>query len=191
MISRIEGIAAEIENDGVIVMVGGLGLKVFTPQPLLNELEIGKPVVLRTHLIVKEDLLALYGFKTEDELNMFALLLGVSGVGPKLALSILSNTTTDAIRRAVVQEQPDFLARIPGLGKKTAQKVVLHLQGKISEGAVSGGLADLHNVDYEVVEALTALGYSIVQAQTAVQSLPKNTPDDVEEKLRLALQSLA
>ena len=190
MISRIEGIAAEVENDGVIVMVGGLGLKVFTPQPLLNEIEAGKPVALRTHLIVKEDLLALYGFKSEDELNMFTLLLGVSGVGPKLALSILSNSTTDAIRRAVVQEQPDYLARIPGLGKKTAQKVVLHLQGKISEPA-GGGLAELHNTDYEVVEALTALGYSNVQAQTAVQSLPKNTPDDVEEKLRLALQSLA
>ena len=186
MISRVEGIAAEIESDGVIVMVGGIGLKVFTPQPLLNEIETGKPIALRTHLIVKEDLLALYGFQTEDELNMFVLLLGVSGVGPKLALSILSNTSTDAIRRAVVQEQPDFLARIPGLGKKT----VLHLQGKITEPA-GGGIADLHNSDYEVVEALTALGYSIVQAQTAVQSLPKNTPDDVEEKLRLALQSLA
>ena len=190
MISRIEGICAEIESDGVIVMVGGLGLKVFTPQALLNEIETGKPIALRTHLIVKEDLLALYGFATEDELNMFSLLLGGSGVGPKLALSILSNTTTDAIRRAVVQEQPDYLARIPGLGKKTAQKVVLHLQGKIAEPA-GGGLAELHNADYEVVEALTALGYSIVQAQTAVQSLPKNTPDDVEEKLRLALQSLA
>ena len=84
MISRIEGIAAEIESDGVVVMVGGLGLKVFTPQPLLNEIEAGKPIALRTHLIVKEDLLALYGFKSEEELNMFALLLGVSGVGPKI-----------------------------------------------------------------------------------------------------------
>ena len=124
MISRIEGIAAEIESDGVIVMVGGLGLKVYTPQPLLNEIEAGKPIALRTHLIVKEDLLALYGFATEDELNMFTLLLGVSGVGPKLALSILSNSTTDAIRRAVIQEQPDFLARIPGLGKKTVTEIL-------------------------------------------------------------------
>lgn len=190
MISRIEGIAAEIEADGVVVMVGGLGLKVYTPQPLLNEIETGKPIFLRTVLIVKEDLLALYGFKTEEEQSMFSLLLGVSGVGPKLALSILSNTTTDAIRRAVVQEQPDFLARIPGLGKKTAQKVVLHLQGKIAEPA-GAGFTEMHSADYEVVEALTALGYSIVQAQTAVQSLPKNIPDDVEEKLRLALQSLA
>ena len=74
MISRIEGIAAEIEGDGVVVMVGGLGLKVFTPQPLLNEIEKGKNIALRTHLIVKEDLLALYGFKTEEEQNMFALL---------------------------------------------------------------------------------------------------------------------
>lgn len=190
MISRIEGTICEIESDGLIIMVGGLGLKVFTPQPLLNEVSVGQGIALRTHLIVKEDLLALYGFTNDDDLNMFVLLLGVSGIGPKLALSILSNSSADAVRRAVVQEQPDYLAKIPGLGKKTAQKLVLHLQGRITESAGSG-LADLHNTDYEVVEALTALGYSIVQAQTAVQSLPKSTPDDVEEKLRLALQSLA
>ena len=190
MIARIEGIAAEIQQDGVVVMVGGLGLKVYTPAPLLDEVEEGKPIALRTYLIVKEDLLALYGFKTEEDRSMFEMLLGVSGVGPKLALSILSNSSADVVRRAVVQEQPDFLSRIPGLGKKTAQKIVLHLQGKITE-STAGGIADLHNTDYEVVEALTALGYSIVQAQTAVQSLPKGTPDDVEEKLRLALQSLA
>ncbi len=191
MIARIEGIIAEIQSDGIVVMVGGLGLKVFTPAPLLDDVEEGKAIALRTHLIVKEDLLALYGFKTEDERSMFEMLLGVSGVGPKLALSILSNSSTDAVRRAVVQEQPDYLARVPGLGKKTAQKIVLHLQGKITENSAVGGIADLRNTDYEVVEALTALGYSVVQAQTAVQSLPKGTPDDVEEKLRLALQSLA
>ena len=190
MISRIEGSISEVCSDGLVIMVGGLGLKVYTPQPLLNEVSAGQFIALRTHLIVKEDLLALYGFENEDDLNMFVLLLGVSGVGPKLALSILSNSSADAVRRAVVQEQPDYLAKIPGLGKKTAQKVVLHLQGKITE-ASAGGIADLRNTDYEVVEALTALGYSVVQAQTAVQSLPKSTPDDVEEKLRLALQSLA
>ena len=187
MISRIEGIAAEIESDGVIVMVGGIGLKVFTPQPLLNEIETGKPIALRTHLIVKEDLLALYGFQTEDELNMFVLLLGVSGVGPKLALSILSNTTTDAIRRAVVQEQPDFLARIPGLGKKTAQKVVLHLQGKITEPA-GGGIADLHNSDYEVVEALTALGYSNSEALRAVRKVKVTEGMETQDILKQALK---
>ena len=190
MISRIEGMIGDIESDGLVVMVGGIGLKVFTTQSFLNEVEVGRSVTLRTHLIVKEDLLALYGFANEDEKNMFSLLLGVSGVGPKLALSILSNSSLDAIRRAVVQEQPDFLARIPGLGKKTAQKIILHLQGKISESDGSS-IADLHSSDFEVVEALTALGYSVVQAQTAVQSLPKDTPDDIEEKLRLALQSLA
>ncbi len=191
MIARIEGIIAEIQSDGIVVMVGGLGLKVFTPAPLLDDVEEGKAIALRTHLIVKEDLLVLYGFKSEDERSMFEMLLSVSGVGPKLALSILSNSSTDAVRRAVVQEQPDYLARVPGLGKKTAQKIVLHLQGKITENSAVGGIADLRNTDYEVVEALTALGYSVVQAQTAVQSLPKGTPDDVEEKLRLALQSLA
>lgn len=190
MIARIEGIVCDIENDGLVVMAGAFGVKVFVPQPVLSEAEIGKPIALKTHLIVKEDLLALYGFANEDEKNMFGLLLGVSGVGPKLAMSILSNSSTDAIRRAVVQEQPDYLAKIPGLGKKTAQKIILHLQGKIQENSGSDFL-EMRNSDFEVVEALTALGYSIVQAQTAVQSLPKNTPDDVEEKLRLALQSLA
>lgn len=189
MISRIEGIVCEKGTDALVIMLGGLGIKVYVTQPCLSDVEVGKPLSLYTHLIVRQDLLALYGFLNEEELKFFVLLLGVSGVGPKLALSILSNTTTDAIRRAVVQEQPDFLSRIPGLGKKTAQKVVISLQGKISEDG-SGNVADLHTSDFEVVEALTALGYSIVQAQTAVQSLPKGTPDDVEEKLRLALQSL-
>lgn len=189
MISVVEGYAAEKTADAVILMVNGIGLKIFVPQQCLSEVEIGKPISLRTHLVVRQELLALYGFLTADDLDFFILLLGVSGVGPKLALSILSYSNPDAIRRAVIQEQPDYLGKIPGLGKKTAQKIVLYLQGKIST-TETGETANLQSTDIDVIEALTALGYSIVQAQTAVQSLPKDTPDNVEEKLRIALQSL-
>ena len=192
MIYYIKGQIVDVGTESVVLDNHGVGYEIYTTGRVLQDLvrQGLSETLLYTHLQIREDEWVLFGFPDRSDIRVFRQLLSVSGVGPKLALSILSNTTTDAIRRAVVQEQPDFLARIPGLGKKTAQKVVLHLQGKITEPA-GGGIADLHNSDYEVVEALTALGYSIVQAQTAVQSLPKNTPDDVEEKLRLALQSLA
>ncbi len=189
MISRVEGIIAEKNDDSVIVMVGGIGLKVFTTQPCLSKCEVGKSIAFRTYMVVKEDLLALYGFLTTEEEKFFTLLLGVNGVGPKLAVSVLSNASIDTIRRAVVQEQPDILARVPGVGKKTAQKIVLYLEGKITNEE-NNGLAEIKSTDLEVIEALTALGYSIVQAQTAVQALPKDIDDNVEVKLRAALQSL-
>jgi Holliday junction DNA helicase RuvA len=134
--------------------------------------------------------LALYGFETKEEVEYFSLLMGVSGIGPRLALGILSTVGVDTVRRAVIQDQPDFLSRVPGVGKKTAQKVVLYLQGKISDSFENATLSNLHSADLEAIEALTALGYSLVQAQTAVQSVPKDTPDTVEDKIRAALQSL-
>ncbi len=190
MISYLEGEVFEKDADSLIVLVGGIGLKVFTTQNLLLQAEPGQKITLRTHFIVRQDLMTLYGFETEEEVRFFGLLMGVSGVGPRLALSILSSAGVETVRRAVVQDQPDFLSRVPGVGKKTAQKIALHLQGRISGLADGIASADFHAADFEVIEALTGLGYSIVQAQAAVQALPKDTPDDVEEKLRLALQSL-
>jgi len=191
MISYLDGSVLEKEADSMIVYIGGFGLRVFATQNCLAAVEPGQRVKLHTHLIVRQDLLALYGFETQEEVRYFPLLMGVSGVGPRLALNILSSAGVDTIRRAVVQEQPDFLSRVPGVGKKTAQKIILQLQGKISGTGEGQDFQTYQPVDFEVIEALTALGYSIVQAQTAVQSIPKNTPDTVEDKLRMALQSLA
>ncbi len=190
MISYVEGEIFEKDTDSLVILAGGIGLKVFTTQNVILNAEPGQKIGLRTYFIVRQEMMALYGFETEDEIRFFGLLMAVSGIGPRLALGILSTAGVDTVRRAVVQEQPDFLSRVPGVGKKTAQKILLYLQGKISGSADGSAIPDIHAADYEVIEALTALGYSIVQAQTAVQSLPKDTPDNVEEKLRLALQSL-
>ena len=190
MISCIEGTVISKGPDSLLVMIGGIGLKVYVTQNTINNAETGKEILLHTHLIVREDLLALYGFKTEEEVDYFLLLLGASGVGPRLALNILSTAGVDVVRRAVIQEQPDFLSRVPGVGKKTAQKILLYLQGKISGTEIGFGTLDIHSSDLEAIEALTALGYSLIQAQSAVQAIPKDTPDTVEDKIRAALQSL-
>ncbi len=122
----------------------------------------------------------------EEELALFENLIGVSGVGPKLALNVLSGMAPDALRLAIGQEQPDLLARVPGIGKKTAQKIVLELKDKVGPVEVAEGLAALTEADAAVIDALTALGYSIVEAQRAVQGLPRDVTD-VEERLRAAL----
>ncbi len=188
MIAAVEGRVATRTGDALIVMVGGIGLRVLCPQPTLTSARAGEIIQLHTHLVVREDELTLVGFATEDELDLFQKLLGVSGVGPRLALSVLSAMAPDALRLAIGQEQPDLLARIPGIGKKTAQKIVLELKDKVGAIEVAEGLAALTEADAAVIDALTALGYSIVEAQRAVQALPKDVTD-VEERLRRALAS--
>ena len=185
MIASIEGEITGLGESSVVVGVGGVGLQVFVPAPLRARLRVNDRVLLHTHLIVREDLLALYGFETEVERDFFVL--GDNGVGPRIALAILSILSVDAIRRAVLSEQPEVFSRVPGVGKKNAQKILLHLQGKIKgEGIeISGGITE---VDEAILEALTALGYSVVEAQSAIQAIGKDAPPDVEERLRLALQ---
>lgn len=168
-------------------MVGGLGLEVHVPAVQQQEARIGEKIGLFTSLVIREDAWSLYGFPTEDEQRYFNLLLGVNGVGPRTALMILSTLNVETIRRAVLGEQVDVLSRVPGVGKKTAQKILLSLQGKVGGGGILEG-AVLSDVDGEVIDALTSLGYSVVEAQTALQSIPKNTPQNVEERLRAALQ---
>lgn len=189
MIAILEGDVIGTAEGTVVVRVGGVGLQVFVPSPLRARLRIMDHVFLYTQLIVREDLLALYGFETEQEREYFNLLLGVNGVGPRLALGVLSVLSVDAIRRAVVSEQSEIFARVPGVGKRTAQKILLHLQDRIK----SGDIYDLAGTsrgasDEAVLEALTALGYSVVEAQSALQAIPRDAPEDVEERLRLALQ---
>jgi holliday junction DNA helicase RuvA len=188
MISILQGSIYAKLNDALIVMVGGVGLRVLVTQPLLKATRTGEPVLLHTHLVVREDELSLIGFATDDELDLFHKLITVSGVGPKLALSVLSNMAPDALRMAIGQEHAEMLARVPGIGKRTAGKIVLELKDKMGEVEVSEGLAALTEADAAVIDALTALGYSIVEAQRAVQGLPRDVTD-VEERLRRALAS--
>jgi Holliday junction DNA helicase RuvA len=195
MIAVIEGEVIGIGDHYVIVCSGwvagsGIGWQINAPAGLCARLRMMEHILLYTHLIVREDLLALYGFETEQERDYFNLLLGVNGVGPRLALAVISTLSVDAIRRAIASEQSEVFARVPGVGKRTAQKIMLYLQDKIKAGDEFGaGIAALGNTDESVLEALTALGYSVVEAQSAIQSIPRDAPqDDVEERLRLALQ---
>jgi holliday junction DNA helicase RuvA len=188
MISILQGSVYAKLNDALIVMVGGVGLRVLIPQPLLKASRTGEQILLHTHLVVREDELSLIGFATDDELDLFHKLITVSGVGPKLALNVLSNMAPDALRMAIGQEHAEMLARVPGIGKRTAGKIVLELKDKMGEVEVSEGLAALTEADAAVIDALTALGYSIVEAQRAVQGLPRDVTD-VEERLRRALSS--
>ena len=171
----------------MVVEVGGVGLLVYVPEPLSDQLTAGQTVYLHTYLIVRQDALALYGFETIEGRDYFVLLLGVSGIGPRLAVTILSSLTPEAIRRAIATDQPEVFSRVPGVGKKTAQKIVFSLQDKITTEEGFEPIATMSEADSEVLSALVALGYSVVEAQAALQSIPKEAPEDVEERLRLAL----
>ena len=187
MIASLSGKILEINDDSLVVGVGGVGLNVYLPAQTRQRLRPGEEVHLHTYLVVREDLLALYGFESKEERRIFELLLSVSGVGPRLALAALSTLSPDAIRRAVFHEQAEVFSRVPGVGKKTAQKILLHLQDRFPEMAGLDMVSHVSDVDAEVISALTALGYSIVEAQAALQAIPPDTPQDIEERLRKAL----
>ncbi|MGE5464528.1 MAG: Holliday junction branch migration protein RuvA [Syntrophothermus sp.] len=188
MIATLRGEVSQIEDNALIVEVGGVGLRVFVPAPVRTRLKTGEVVLLYTHLVVREDAMVLYGFESQADRELFNTLLGVDGVGPKVALSVLSTMTLDAIQRAVFADEAEVLSRVPGVGKKTAQKMALHLKDRLKPTDALARVASMSDTDGEVLAALTALGYSVIEAQTAIQSIPKETPDDVEERLRVALQ---
>jgi Holliday junction DNA helicase RuvA len=187
MIASINGRVAERRDDSLVIEVGGVGFEIFALAEICRQAEIGKPISLQTYLVVRENELSLYGFSTREEREFFMLLLGVNGVGPRLALAVLSALTPNAIRRAVFSDQPEMFNRVSGVGKTTAQKIMLHLKNKIKDVDGLEAAAGLDDLDTEVIGALTALGYSIVEAQAALQSIPKDAPRDLETRLRLAL----
>lgn len=191
MIASLTGQVQEIDKDNIVIEVGGVGLKIFVPTPDRDQLHPGESVFLHTHLVVREDALTLFGFKTKDERNWFVFLLGVSGIGPRLALAVLSVLTPDALRRAVFHEQAEVFIRVPGIGKRTAQKILLHLHDRVPMVAGLEPIPVMSDVDTEVIAGLTALGYSVVEAQSAIQKIPRETPQDLETRLRLALQYFA
>ena len=191
MIAVLNGRVLEIYSDSLVIGIGGLGLQVFVPGPLRDRLRPGDEVFLQTYLVVRQDALTLYGFENREERELFLLLLSVDGIGPKSALAVLTTLSADAIRRAIFHEQPEVFTRVPGVGKKTAQKILLQLQDRIPAMGGLEPVSGISDVDTEVLGALTALGYSVVEAQSALQSIPRETPQDVEARLRAALQYFA
>ncbi len=191
MIASIEGWVSSSHADHVIVVVNGIGYKVFVPEAASFD-EVNRELVyLNTVMIVREDALSLYGFRTVSEREIFETLLKVNGVGPRMALAILGTISVDNLRNAVLSERAELLTRVPGVGKKTAQKIVFELKDKLAAGLDVAPVVLMNDVNTEVMDALVALGYSIVEAQTAIQSLPKDAPDDIEARIRLALQFFA
>jgi len=193
MISSLRGTILQITPpDLVILEVGGVGFKVLAPASVIEELEgVGRTAFLHTQLIVREDALTLYGFSSEDQRGLFELLLTVQGVGPKLALAVLSALSLDVLRRAVAQEQPEVLERVRGVGRKTAEKIVFALKDKLRVHGLETALRPVSEADTEVLAALTTLGYSVVEAQAALQSIPKGEGATTEDRIRLALRYFA
>ncbi len=187
MIACLIGKVQEVLADSLVIQVGGVGLQVFVPVATRDQHRANDNISLHTYLVVRQDMLTLFGFETREEREFFVLLLGVNGVGPKLSLGVLSVLSPDAIRRAVFHEQSEVFSRVPGVGKKTAQKILLQLQDRIPIAPGLEPIGVLSDLDTQVMEALTSLGYSVVEAQAAIQSIPRDTPQDVEERLRVAL----
>jgi Holliday junction DNA helicase RuvA len=188
MIATLRGEITQIEDTAVIIETGGIGLRVFVPTPLRTRMQVGEATMLYTHLVVREDDWKLYGFETKADRDLFNLLLGANGVGPRTAMAVMSGSSAELLQRAVFGDDPDLLGRVPGVGKKTAEKIVMHLKDRLKPTDALNAIAAMSDSDSEVLAALTALGYSVVEAQTAIQSLPRDAPDDVEERLRMALQ---
>jgi Holliday junction DNA helicase RuvA len=190
MISSLSGRVAHLDETSLTLEISGVGFKVSVPKPLLQEAHVGQILSLTTYLVVREQELSLYGFPSLESRDLFVLLLGVDRVGPRLALALLSNLTPAALRAAVTSGQSTVISKVPGVGSKTAQKILLHLADRVLPA--EGDLAALQRKtsDGDLLEALTGLGYSVVEAQASLQSLPKDAPDDLEERLKLALKYL-
>lgn len=191
MISRVLGTVAQVGVDDVVVVYGGLGFKVFIVPPLASELHKGDEIELYTDLIVREDALTLYGFKTEEERKVFEILMSVTGIGPRIGLAALSVFSPNDLRRAVADQDTATLSRIPGVGKKVASRMLVELGDKLGlpaqlpeASAPSAGV-----VEAEVKAALIGLGWNETKAESVLSELGGNGLN-ASDLLRAALMKL-
>jgi len=194
MIASLRGRLADVLPDGAVIDVGGVGYRVYLTPKALASLPRGGEVLVHTVTYVREDALSLYGFLSADERHIFEQLLGASGVGPKLALALLSVHSPDALRRAVNAGDADALTLVPGIGRKGAARLILDLKGKFGDAAGLELPSDPASrpAYAEVREALGALGYAPTEVKTALESLPDDAGAlPTQELLRLALRGLA
>lgn len=204
MISFLKGELADMTDGTVVLDVNGVGYEVLVPAQLLSMLEgIGQSLKLYTYMQVREDAVVLFGFLTRDDLMMFKLLIGVNGVGPKAGLNILSTLGADDLRFAILADDAKRIAKAPGIGGKTAQKIILELKDKLdleeafekklassqisAEAAVAAG----SDVMQDAVQALVALGYGSTESLKAVRSVKPTEDMDVEDILKEALRKMA
>ena len=203
MISFIKGYIAETTENSVILETDSIGYEIFMTGPAIEETSrMQDKIKIYTYFHVREDAMQLYGFLSRDDLEMFRLLLNVNGIGPKAAMGVLAAITADELRFAVLSDDVKTISQAPGIGKKTAQKLILELKDKLKlEDAFEKKLAhqeenlslkdtSLRDSRQEAVEALTALGYSSANALRAVRQVSEETGDDVEAILKAALKQL-
>jgi Holliday junction DNA helicase RuvA len=195
VIAFVSGRVAAVSPEGAIVEVGGVGMLVQCAPGTIARLRVGEPATLHTALVVREDSLTLYGFATADERATFELLQTASGVGPRLAQSVLAVHSPDAVRRAVATEDLGALTLVPGIGRKGAQRIVLELRDRLGEPEATGAAALGHpdaapTVRAQVRDALVSLGYAAREADEAARALPETDDQDVGLALKTALRSL-
>ncbi len=188
MIASLHGKIRALAGDRAVIDVGGIGFQVHMPASTLSTLgAAGETVELHTHLHLREDNVTLYGFAAAEELGLFETLIGVSGLGPRLALAMLSTMSAEKLAIAIATGNVEALTIIPGIGRKTANRIVLELKDRIGAGLVTAP-APLADEDTEVMAALTSLGYSVSEASRAIAAVPSDRKLSLEEKITLALQ---
>lgn len=201
MIAYIKGELAEVEENALIIESGNIGYRVFISTQTLSELPaVGAQIKLHTYFNVREDAMQLYGFLTRDDLEVFQLLLNVNGIGPKAALGVLSGLSADDLRFAVLRDDAKAIAKAPGIGGKTAQKIILELKDKLRledaferklEHNLTGKQKAVSDARDEAVQALVALGYSSTDALHAVKTVDITEDMDVEAILKGALKKMS
>lgn len=187
MIASVRGTVQQVGPDYLVLEVGGVGLRIATPLTVIQDVPVaGIELFLHTFLVVREDALTLYGFSSVEERETFELFNQVPGVGPRLALAMLSHLSLDQLRASIVENRPEALSQVPGIGKKKAEKIIFELRDKLE---APPGVLDLPiGIDGELLGVLSSLGYSAAESRAAIQSLPAEAPGELEERIRLALQ---
>jgi len=189
MIGRLSGLLAQKSPPLVLVDVNGVGFEVDVPMSTFYNLPaLGEKVVLLTHFVVREDAQVLFGFLTEPERATFRLLVKISGVGPRTALSILSGLSVDELAQAVTRQDGARLVKVPGIGKKTAERLLLELKGKLGPDLALPTSTPVSDTQVDITQALQALGYSDREAAAALKALPADV--GVSEGIKLALKAL-
>ena len=192
MIAGVEGIIVSKASNSVTLKAGPVSFIISVPGSTLVKLgHPGSTVSLHTHLYVREDVMALYGFSTQQELVLFEQLITVSGIGPKVALALLTTMSAEQITTAIISGNADLLSQVPGIGKKTAGRIILDLRSKLEKGWEGEFTPSVTESDSDAVAALTGLGYSIREATQALGNITQGEGMTVEDKVRLALQQLA
>lgn len=187
MIAKLKGKIEYVKDNYVVIDVNSVGYKVYLSAYTFGKAAAFKDAELFIHTYVREDTLALYGFLALEELEMFELLISISGIGPKAATGILSIATPKTIKTAILNEDPSILTKVSGIGKKTAERVILELKNKVAD--ISTGEKEEVAIDSDAIEALVSMGYTASEARDALKSVPQDVRD-VGQRVKMALRAI-